>query len=294
MTKFIAITNRKGGVGKTTITLMMAYGFALYGEKSVLVIDLDAQASSSLALLGADRWISAKETGRHAGDMFLNAFGDGNNIDITQFITKDAGDVSAIAGGMKPQIDVIPSSSELDDSERALLYMMANSGPTLEDVFYDIERKVANIIRTAKGLYDIVLLDCPPGLSCSAWGGLRAADYAITPYTPDPTAEDNIRALMKNVMLREIETKFIPLANRVSSAGSNALVTEAIEHEYGKFGIQIPSRQALVNALTYNEEHVSPTTKFGNARSLVEGLHEATLMWMHEAERHEYQPTEYA
>lgn len=294
MTKFIAISNRKGGVGKTTITMMAAYGFALYGEKSVLIIDLDAQASSSLAFLGAERWVNAKETGRHAGDMFLNAFGDTGKIDLTQFITKQVGDVISPAGNKQLEIDIIPSSSELDDSERALLYMLANSGPTLEDVFYDIERKVSNIIRSAKGLYDVVILDCPPGLSCSAWGGLRAADYAIIPYTPDPTAEDNIRALMKNVQLRDIETKFIPLANRVSSAGPNALVIEAIEHEYGNFGLQIPARQALVNALTFNEDPVSPTVKFGNARVLVSNLHEAILMWMHQAEREDFQPTEYA
>ena len=292
MTRFIAISNRKGGVGKTTLTLMAAYGFALYGQKRVLVIDLDAQASSSLAFLGADRWIEAKETGRHAGDMFINAFGDETHIDIDRFITKQVGDVTSPQGD--PEIDIIPSSSELDDSERGLLYMMAQSEPTLEEVFYEIERKVANIIRSAEGHYDVVILDCPPGLSCSAWGGLRAADYALIPYTPDPTAEDNIRALMKNVELRDIETRFIPVANRVTSAGHNALVTDAIEYDYGKFGLQIPARQALVNALTYNEDPVAPTLKFGNARSLVENLHEAILLWMHDAGSAAQQPSEFA
>lgn len=281
MTRFIAISNRKGGVGKTTLTLMTAYGFALYGLKRVLVIDLDAQASSSLAFLGAERWIEAKETGRHAGDMFINAFGDDQHIDIERFITRNVGDVTSPQGEL--EIDIIPSSSELDDSERGLLYMMSRSEPTLEEVFYEIECKVARIIRSAEGHYDIVILDCPPGLSCAAWGGLRAADFALVPYTPDPTAEDNIRALMKNVELRDIETKFIPVANRVTSAGQNALVTEAIEYDYGKFGLQIPARQALVNALTYNDEPVAPTVKFGNARGLVENLHEAILLWMHEA-----------
>lgn len=279
MTDFIAISNRKGGVGKTTITLMTAYGFAIYGQKRVLVIDLDAQASSSLCFLGAERWIEAKNTGRHAGDMLINAFGNGSKVDITQFIVQGGGDV--VSPPRDPVIDVIPSSSALDDSERSLLYMMAQSEPTLEDVFYDIEKKVANIIRSADGLYDVVILDCPPGLSCAAWGGLRAADYALIPYTADPTAEDNIRALMKNVLVRDIDTHFMPIANRVSNAGASSLVIDAIEHEYGKFGLQIPARQSLVNALSFNEEPVSPSTKFGSARNLVENLHEAILMWKH-------------
>ncbi len=280
MTKFIAISNRKGGVGKTTVTMMLAYGFALYGNKKVLVIDLDAQASSSLCFLGAERWLKAKSDGRHAGDMFINAFGDDKNIDISNFIVEDGGDVFLSGSQTKPHIDVIPSSSDLDDTERGMLYMMSNSKPTLEEVFFEIEQKVANIIRTAKGKYDVVLLDCPPGLSCAAWGGLRSADYAIIPYTPDPTAEDNIRSLMRNIALRDIEAKLCPLANRVTNSGSNQLVISAIEDEFGSLGLQIPSKQALVNANQYNQETLSPYMKFGPARVLIENLHEATLHWI--------------
>lgn len=279
MTKFIAVSNRKGGVGKTTVTMMLAYGFALYGEKRVLVIDLDAQASSSLCFLGAARWQAAKQAGRHAADMFINAFGDNDNINLSNFIIKGAGDVY-MRGTETPEIDIIPSSSDLDDTERGMLYMMSNSKPTLEDVFFEIELKVANIIRTAKGNYDVVLLDCPPGLSSAAWGGLRAADYAIIPFTPDPTAEDNIRSLMRNITLRDIKAKLCPLANRVTNAGSNELVISAIEDEFGAFGIRIPAKQALVSANQFSEETVTPSVKFGTARALIENLHEATLCWM--------------
>lgn len=281
MTKFIAVSNRKGGVGKTTVTMMLAYGFALYGNKKVLIIDLDAQASSSLCFLGAERWLKAKSDGRHAGDMFINAFGDGKNIDITNFIVKDGGDVFLSGTQTKPHIDVIPSSSDLDDTERGMLYMMSNSKPTLEEVFFEIEQKVANIIRTAKGKYDVVLLDCPPGLSCAAWGGLRSADYALIPYTPDPTAEDNIRSLMRNIAVRDIKANLCPLANRVTNSGSNQLVISAIEDEFGSLGLQIPAKQALVHANQFSEDTLSPYMKFGPARVLIENLHEATLHWIH-------------
>ena len=48
MTKFIAISNRRGGVGKTTCTMMLAYSFAVLGFQRVLVIDLDAQSSGNI------------------------------------------------------------------------------------------------------------------------------------------------------------------------------------------------------------------------------------------------------
>lgn len=291
MTKFIAVSNRKGGVGKTTVTMMLAYGFALYGNKKVLIIDLDAQASSSVCFLGAERWLKAKSDGKHAGDMFINAFGDDKNIDISNFIVEGGGDVYLSGTQNKPHIDVIPSSSELDDTERGMLYMMSNSKPTLEEVFFEIEEKVANIIRTAEGKYDVVLLDCPPGLSCAAWGGLRSADFAVIPYTPDPTAEDNIRALMRNIAVRDIEAKLCPLANRVTNSGSNQLVIAAIEDEFGSLGLQVPSKQALVHANQYSEETLSPYMKFGPARVLIENLHEAILEWFHREEMQSSQET---
>lgn len=291
MTKFIAVSNRKGGVGKTTVTMMLAYGFALYGNKKVLIIDLDAQASSSVCFLGAERWLKAKSDGKHAGDMFINAFGDDKNIDISNFIVEGGGDVYLSGTQNKPHIDVIPSSSELDDTERGMLYMMSNSKPTLEEVFFEIEEKVANIIRTAEGKYDVVLLDCPPGLSCAAWGGLRSADFAVIPYTPDPTAEDNIRALMRNIAVRDIEAKLCPLANRVTNSGSNQLVIAAIEDEFGSLGLQVPSKQALVHANQYSEETLSPYMKFGPARVLIENLHEAILEWFLREEMQSSQET---
>ena len=52
MTKFIAVSNRRGGVGKTTVTMMLAYGLSVARRQKVLVIDLDAQASTSIVLMG--------------------------------------------------------------------------------------------------------------------------------------------------------------------------------------------------------------------------------------------------
>ena len=45
---FLAVANRKGGVGKSTISVMLAHAFAVWGGKRVLLIDLDAQSNSSL------------------------------------------------------------------------------------------------------------------------------------------------------------------------------------------------------------------------------------------------------
>jgi cellulose biosynthesis protein BcsQ len=50
-TKFIAVSNRRGGVGKTTVTMMLAYGLAVVGRQKVLVIDLDASPYNKVLML---------------------------------------------------------------------------------------------------------------------------------------------------------------------------------------------------------------------------------------------------
>ena len=64
MTKFIAVSNRRGGVGKTTLTMMLAYGLSVARRQNVLLIDLDAQASTSIIMMGHQRWRAAREAQR--------------------------------------------------------------------------------------------------------------------------------------------------------------------------------------------------------------------------------------
>ena len=66
MAKRIAIANHKGGVGKSTTTLMLAEGLALSGYR-VLVVDLDPQAMSSKMLLGESGLEEAIKQGRTLG-----------------------------------------------------------------------------------------------------------------------------------------------------------------------------------------------------------------------------------
>jgi MinD-like ATPase involved in chromosome partitioning or flagellar assembly len=49
VTKIIAVSNRRGGVGKTTITMMLAYGLAVARRQKVLLIDLDARRARPIA-----------------------------------------------------------------------------------------------------------------------------------------------------------------------------------------------------------------------------------------------------
>ena len=57
----VCVGNRQGGVGKSTVTMMLAHALAILGKKRVLVIDLDTQCNSSFAMIGSARWREAAE-----------------------------------------------------------------------------------------------------------------------------------------------------------------------------------------------------------------------------------------
>ena len=84
-----AVANLKGGVGKSTTTVMLADGLAYFYGMNVLVIDLDPQANSSQMLLTAQGVQAASEQGKGAHHL-LATFRDGGAPGAAAFITPNA------------------------------------------------------------------------------------------------------------------------------------------------------------------------------------------------------------
>ena len=74
MAFFMAVANRKGGVGKSTISVMLAQAFAIWGRKRVLMIDLDSQCNASLILIGGQGWRDARNADKTIADFFYDLF----------------------------------------------------------------------------------------------------------------------------------------------------------------------------------------------------------------------------
>ncbi len=282
MTKFIAVTNRRGGVGKTTTTLMLAYGMAVYGRKSVLVIDLDAQASTSSTLMGHELWNEARRKNKTVGDLVLEVYGSGP-VDMTPYVSDIVGDVHMNPGQIMPKIQAIPASFTLDERELEFVYQYARQFTVLPKMYAAIRERIAEIFRSLEGQHDIVIFDCPPGLSNVAWGALRAADHAIIPYIPDRTAEDNISWLLSRLQKNNPNQQQRVLANRyqVKSAMMQG-VAAAVSQEYASLGLVIPMQSALSNALEYEENTQTLNQKFGASISSVKSLYNATLEWIYQ------------
>jgi chromosome partitioning protein len=74
MTQFLAVSNRKGGVGKSTVSVMLAHAAASWGRQRVLVMDLDTQCNVSLMLVGGEGWEKASRAGHTIADYFYDRF----------------------------------------------------------------------------------------------------------------------------------------------------------------------------------------------------------------------------
>jgi cellulose biosynthesis protein BcsQ len=275
VTTFIAVSNRRGGVGKTTVTMMLAYGLSVARRQKVLVIDLDAQASTSIVLMGHERWRAARQANRTTCGL-LTQIAHNKAIRYADYIASEIGDVK-LADGRKPTLDIIPSTHDLDDKEALMMIAQQAFYHKISDAFVQMQERMRQTIRATEGAYDHVIIDCAPGLSQLVWGALRAADLVFMPYVPDRTAEDNVGWLAERLRVLGHQ-KFFTIANRVSGQDNRAQgIVSAISNKYRPLGIQIPATQVLANALDYREQTGTLASKFGSAAQHVNALADATL-----------------
>lgn len=144
----IAVYNAKGGVGKTTLAVNLAWASATLSSRRTLLWDLDAQAAASY-ILGQER------AGRKARDS----------------ITRDADPSKLIRPTAIDRLDLLPA----DDSLRDLDLAFHGLGK---------RKRLAKIAANLAEDYDRIIIDCPPGLTDTSDQILRASDLVVVPVIP--------------------------------------------------------------------------------------------------------------
>lgn len=184
-----AVANLKGGVGKSTTTVMLADGLAYFYGMNVLIIDLDPQANSSQMLLTERGVQSASDQGKSAHHL-LGEFVAGNDGQAAPYIMPNAVSLEELRiaeeqDERKGWISILPSHPQLRLRELSLeeeWYSRAGTPTTLAEA---LASYLKDAFAPVLPLYDIILFDCPPHLSPLARAGLSMADVFITPTIAD-------------------------------------------------------------------------------------------------------------
>ena len=178
--KVIALTNQKGGVGKTTTAVNLGVGLAKQGKR-VLLIDADAQANLTMAL-GYSRPDDLPIT---LSTIMQNIIDD-KSFDVSQGILSHSEGVA-----------LLPSNIELSGFEVRLINAMSR------------ERVLKTYVNEVKKNYDYVLIDCMPSLGMITINALAAADSVVIPTQPHYLSAKGLELLLRSVSMvkRQINPK---------------------------------------------------------------------------------------
>lgn len=167
----IALYNLKGGVGKTAATINLAYLSAKQGYKT-LIWDLDPQGSSSF---------------------YLGAIASVKN-EAKKILTGEMDLATAIQPSAYENLDIIPAD------------LSARHADILLNEMKQTKKKISSILSTIKNKYDIVFLDCPPGISVLHDAVFTGVDWILMPNIPTTLSIRSFESVLNYFKENELDS----------------------------------------------------------------------------------------
>lgn len=225
--RIVAITNQKGGVGKTTTAISVAAALADKGL-SVLLVDVDPQGNASTGLeLRVEPGVPSTY-----------------DVVVDRLDPRDAIVPSEVSG-----LSLLPSSIDLAGAEVELVAQMNR------------ERRLATALSSIRDDYHVILLDCPPSLGMLTLNALVAADEAVVPIQTEYYALEGVTQLLKTLSLvsEELNTDLhiggVVLTMYDARTNLSAQVANEIHNHFGDvvYNTVIPRTVRLSEAPSFGQ-----------------------------------------
>lgn len=168
MARIVAISNQKGGVGKTTTTVNLAAALAMRGRQ-VLVVDVDAQGNASSGL--------GFPLGSITAGLYDLLIGE---LEFNDVLTKTDNE----------RLDLVPASRDLSGAETELAIQPDRAAQL---------RRLLSLLSEQRENYDDILIDCPPSLGMLTINALVASDSVLIPLQAEYFAMEGLGELLRTI-----------------------------------------------------------------------------------------------
>jgi chromosome partitioning protein len=269
----VSVVNMKGGVGKSTTVACLAETLAADGGLRVLVVDLDPQSNVSMMLAGQDRWAELRSRGQTLDAYFEQYVYGGQPKFFREFVAQR---VSDLAG--EPQLDLVISTPEFRYIERDAMEKLVRQGFDIKTTYQRLSRLTNSAIENVGDDYDLVMFDCPPGISMFAEAAIELSEFIVIPTIPDYVSRLGIFAFRKRALRSMEQRRFtderIWTLITKFEAGNTLHKSEAdmLASQFNVFDTRIPQTEAIARAAEWSEHKRTIDQKYGEAAVVIRKL----------------------